>query len=138
MNIVESIEKLLSQEAVVVCSFYHIFFRNHPEVQKYFHGVDIEQQALTLTNALNVVELHHRRQFPALKNYLRSLGRKHREMSVMPGEYSKFRTSLLQMLAEFHGDEWEETLAAEWSVAIDEAIELMLDSYQVEEFHEQG
>ncbi|MDA1013538.1 MAG: globin domain-containing protein [Planctomycetota bacterium] len=134
MNITESVEKLLSQEAVVVCSFYHIFFRNHPEVQQHFDGVDIEQQALTLTNALNVVELHHRRQFPALKNYLKSLGRKHHEMSVLPSEYSKFRSSLLQMLGEFHGQDWDETLAAEWSVAIDEAIELMLEAYQVDVF----
>ena len=38
------------------------------------------------------------------------------------------------MLGEFHGQDWDETLAAEWSVAIDEAIELMLEAYQVDVF----
>lgn len=133
MNIAESVEKLLSAEAVIVCSFYHIFFRNHPEVQHHFEGVDIEHQALLLTNALNVVELHHRRQFPALKKYLKKLGHQHQEMSIKPGEYSKFRSSLLEMLGEFHGDDWDDKLAAEWSIAIDEAIELMLGAYEIDE-----
>jgi len=42
---------------------------------------------------------------------------------------SQYAEALLATLEEFHGEDWDEDLAKQWSDACNEAIESMFDGY---------
>ena len=40
------------------------------------------------------------------------------------------------MLAEMHGDDWDDQLKAEWTAALDEGVRMMAEGYNEEPFGE--
>jgi hemoglobin-like flavoprotein len=65
MDILESLDFVLSQKELVGQQFYALFLGRHPELRRHFEGVDLAHQALMLTMALLAVARHHRVASPA-------------------------------------------------------------------------
>jgi hemoglobin-like flavoprotein len=109
--------------------FYQIFLTQHPEAQPYFEGVDLQRQGVLLTMALVVVEQYYSNPFPATANYLRYLGSRHHDRKIPLPLYAKWTDAMLQTLKQFHGDDWDDHLAQQWSEAIEQAIKRMSEGY---------
>ena len=131
MEIQDSIQKILQGESVVAERFYECYFRCHPEARRFFDGIDMRRQAVMLNMALLLVEHHHGKRYPATEHYLKVLGHTHASRRGVPVEaYAPFRDCLLETLAEFHGADWDENLAAQWRAALDLAIATMLQGHE--------
>jgi hemoglobin-like flavoprotein len=134
MDLRESLDRVLKQQEMLAEQFYILFLDRYPEVRRHFQGVHMRRQALMLTVALMAVERHASHTYPAAEMYLHYLGTKHHLRGIPPESYPKFRDAFLEMLARFHGDEWNADLAAQWGQAIDHATETMLEGYR-QHFH---
>ena len=129
MDISQSIREILNRDEVVADLFYDIFLDRHPEVRRFFVGVDIRQQAVVLTMMLSIIEDFYRHSYPATARYLRLVGQKHKARGIPQEMYLIFSQCLLETLARFHGQDWNESLSDEWQHGIDKAAKVMLDSY---------
>lgn len=129
MDIGESVRRVLNREEIVADLFYEIFLDRFPEIQTYFIDVDLSHQAVLLTMALQMIEIHHRHNYPATRKYLHVLGHRHHRMGIPGDAYPKFRECLLVTLQRFHGNDWSETLENQWHTAITQAAQVMLEGY---------
>lgn len=130
MNISKSLDYILNSKEILGHTFYEVFLEDYPEVQKYFEGVNIVRQGVLLTMALIVVEQYYRHPYEATKKYLQYLGTKHHDLNIPKELYPKWQAAMIKTLARIHGDQWDETLSAEWSEAFDRATALMFDGYE--------
>ena len=60
MQIDESLQRILSQNELVIERFYLRFLKQHANARKHFAAVDMKQQSLMLTMALMTVEGYYR------------------------------------------------------------------------------
>ena len=130
MDINESVEKIMSHKEAMCELFYEHFLDKHPEARQYFSNVNLTNQAAFLTIALAVVEDHYQHQYRATEHYLQVLGTRHRNWGVPAEMYPHFRDCLLETMATFHKEDWDDELAAQWRAAIDKATETMLQGYE--------
>jgi hemoglobin-like flavoprotein len=131
MEIQQSLEQILRRQEVVADLFYVVFLDRHPEVRRHFVGVDLKRQGVMLSMALMVMAHHHAHRYPATAAYLRVLGHQHHARRGVPASaFPAFRACLLDALGQFHGDDWDDPLAAQWGEAIDLATALMLEGYE--------
>jgi hemoglobin-like flavoprotein len=129
MDITQSLERIFQSQDTFGRAFYEVLLGRRPELRDFFSDVDMDRQAVLLTMALAVVERHHRRPNPTTEKYLRYLGAKHRDRAVPPELYPQWADAMMESLARFHGDDWSDSLAAEWKESIDRAINPMLRGY---------
>lgn len=133
MEIQQSLETILQRQDELVHLFYDGFLKNYPEIRRYFVGVDLQRQGVLLTMSIMVMVHHYTHRYPATAAYLRVLGHQHHARRGIPAStFPGFRACLLESLAQFHGDDWTEPLAAQWGEAIDIASALMLEGYQAQ------
>jgi hemoglobin-like flavoprotein len=130
MDIHESVHRILERKDSLGELFYAVFLERHPEVQRYFAGVDLRQQALMLTMALLIVERHYSGAYPATGSYLKYLGSQHHTRKIPAELYPKFCDALLAALGRFHGPDWDGRLAVQWGEALDRAAATMLQGYE--------
>lgn len=130
MNISESVEALLSSKDRVVERFYERFLSTYPELSHHFENGDLKVQASKVTMALVSVEANFTQRFPATEHYLKVLGHRHYHNGVRPEDFPKFRDVLIEILAEFLGDDWSDQLQDEWQAALNLAIATMLEGYE--------
>ncbi|RIK77993.1 MAG: hypothetical protein DCC68_16110 [Planctomycetota bacterium] len=129
MTITQSVDQVLQSRELLGNTFYDVFFRRYPEVQRYFAGVNLVRQGVLLTMALVVIEQYYTRSYPATHHYLQHLGARHGERGIPASTYPQFRDTLLETLSLFHGDDWTKELAAQWHAAIDKTSQAMLEGY---------
>jgi hemoglobin-like flavoprotein len=130
MNIRNSLELILaSSHPRFSDQFYEIFFRQFPDVQTYFEGVDLRRQGILLTMAVQIIIDNHLRPHLAMKNYLRLLGNRHHQLGIQVPDYAKFESALLVALRDFHGKQWDEALAGEWRTAYEQALPFMIEGH---------
>jgi hemoglobin-like flavoprotein len=129
MEISDSMHTILSRQEVVTDLFYLKFLDRYPDVQKFFQDVDLEQQAVLLKMALQIVVLYYVHRYPAAEQYLRVLGRKHCDRQIPMELYADWRDCLLDTLEQFHGDEWNERLETQWTDAVNLATDAMRGGY---------
>ncbi len=130
MQIDESLDRILESQEIFGEAFYEVFLSTYPEVQEFFHGVDMQRQAVLLTMALTVVEQNYSDGHLTTKKYLRYLGRQHDERGIPKSLYSQWRDAMLETLYQFHGDDWDQQVAKQWREAIESAIQVMFEGYQ--------
>lgn len=130
MNITESIHEILNREEVVADLFYDIFLDRHPEVRRFFVGVDIRQQAVVLTMTLSIIEDFYRHSYPATARYLRLVGQRHKARGIPRELYPIFSQCLMETLERFHGQNWNAQLSDAWQRGIDKASNVLLEGYQ--------
>ncbi len=129
MEIRDSIDAVLDSKEDLGKVFYDTFINQYPEVQEYFADTDMKRQSALLTTALIIVERYYSSPNPAVEQYLQFLGTKHYDKKIPKELYAQWSLAMLQTLSQFHGDEWDEGLAAQWREAIQVATELMFDGY---------
>ncbi|GAB4161276.1 MAG: hypothetical protein Tsb009_38540 [Planctomycetaceae bacterium] len=130
MTLDDSVQALLSEKESVIENFYERFLRKNPEAEHHFRGVDLRQQSVMLTMALVTVENHYAHRYPATEHYLHVLGHRHHLGNIPPKLFNEFRDCLLETLAEFHTNDWDNHLASEWKKALDATIRTMLEGYR--------
>jgi hemoglobin-like flavoprotein len=129
MNRAESLHLLLAREQVVTDLFYIKYLGRYPELAAHFEGVDMDYQAVLLRMALSVIHQYQEHHYPAAEQYLLVLGRKHARRSIPQDLYSEWRDCMLDTLEQVLGDNWSDDLEAEWTEAIDTAIEVIQRGY---------
>ena len=130
MDICDSVHQVLGQKESFADVFYLVFLENYPEVRQHFAQVNFKHQNALLTMALMVMERHYRYHYPATEMYLNYLGTKHDERGIPPQLYPLFRDALMASLQRFHGQAWDDHLAQQWRIAIDETMESMIRGYR--------
>jgi hemoglobin-like flavoprotein len=110
-------------------AFYERLFERCPHARPFFENVDLEVQANTLVNMLHIIVSHASHRYPATAAYLKFLGNKHQRRQIPLDLYTPFSDTLLEMLARFHGGEWNDALAAKWRDAVAISIAAMLPGY---------
>ena len=126
MRLKTSIDEILAyNDAPLASSFYGLLFDQHPDLKEFFAETNMQRQQLMLTMTLQIVAYHHRTPNPAMRNFIKELGKSHQERGIAREDLSKFRDVLLMAIGRFHGNDWSDELADEWSNALDGAIELM-------------
>jgi hemoglobin-like flavoprotein len=128
MELSESVEQIVSNESLALEAFYDRLFARYPEFRSYFSESRIKRQTVMLTMALASVK-----QYPDLRGsaraYLQVIGSKHRERGISRDLYHKFNEVLVETVAEFHGDDWTESLARQWTDALSLAVATMHEAY---------
>lgn len=131
MNISESVDAIMEDGDLIGGHFYDLFFEEFPDSKRFFAGVDMKRQAAVLTSALVLVESIYTKSSLALIPYLKHLGKVHQDRDIYPQDYSNWLTAMLKTLAKFHGQDWSSSLEQEWRNALQNAINVMLSSYEV-------
>ena len=106
--------------------FYSDLFLRHPETREMF-PVSMAAQRDRLVSALATV-VSNAHNLPELSGYLADLGRDHRKFGAVPDHFEAVGTSLLATLAHFSGEEWSDSLAAEWAAAYQLVSEVMIEA----------
>jgi hemoglobin-like flavoprotein len=132
MDIRESVKQVMNSKELLGVSFYNVFFERHPDVQRYFEGIDMRRQTLVLTMALMLVERYYITSFIATERFLQYLGTQHRARGIPRELYPDWVAAMLATLERFHGATWSEALAQQWREALDKAVDIMLQGYEQE------
>ena len=110
-------------------AFYERLFERCPHARPFFENVDLEVQANTLVNMLHIIVSHASHRYPATATYLAFLGKKHQRRQIPLDLYTPFSETLLEVLADFHGPEWNDDIAGRWRDAVAISIAAMLPGY---------
>ena len=130
LTLQESLHKILeSPKQELGAAFYERLFQRCPEARAFFVNVDLEVQANTLVNVLHIIVSHASHRYPATTAYLKFLGSRHQNRQIPLDLYTHFSDTLLDMLADFHGDQWSDDLRAKWSDALTITVAAMLPGY---------
>lgn len=129
VDIQQSLKQVLESETLFGENFYTTFFEQCPESKAMFDGIDMKRQALLITMALTLIEQHYTHGYASVAQYLRHLGSRHKAKDIPEALYPRWRDAMLTTLEEFHGDDWNDTLATQWREAIEGVSESMLSGY---------
>ena len=132
MNIHQSLELVLSSKETFGRVFYDIFLIQHPDVKQFFANLDMDRQAVVLTNSLSHILYHYVKPTHTTRCYLKELGRRHAAFGIPRDAYPKFRRAMIESLRTVHGREWDGFLEFKWTEAFDSAIAAMLEGYEAE------
>lgn len=128
MRLKESIDNILAiTDSRLAGEFYHRLFARYPELQPFFADTDWHRQRMALMMSLQVMAYHHRVPNPTMRVYLTGLGALHQKKGIHTDDYAKWKEVLLSVLKDHHGGDWSPELEADWTVAIDDAIAIMVE-----------
>jgi hemoglobin-like flavoprotein len=129
VDLAESLSRVLNASQLLGEAFYRHLFELVPEVRPYFERVDMRRQAMLVTMALTIIQQYYDRRYPAMKAYLHYLGSRHAARGIPIDLYSRWRDTLIDTLARFHGNNWSDDIAGHWRRAIDLAIDKVVAGY---------
>ena len=129
----ESAEAILHSEKSVGEIFYSIMFTKYPEIASHFEDVDMTEQAAVVTLALCDIEQYYTMPSPAMRRYLQVLGSRHRRKKIPKRLFADWQEALLSTLENFHGSQWNESVAEQWQHAIENATRAMFEGYEKNE-----
>jgi hemoglobin-like flavoprotein len=130
MQIAESLDQILTERKLITERFYNEkLFKVYPEFIPYFNSTNMGVQPMMLMMALQGVVCTLGGSYPAIEQYLRYLGTRHRKVGIPQELYPKFCEMLVATVAEYHGDAWDEDLARQWRTALAGATAMMLEGY---------
>ncbi len=124
MDLNESVDVILGSDSLALEGFYERLFQRYPEFESYFAGSDLGRQAGMLTMALVGVKQYPDLHAPA-RGYLEVIGARHHAKGIPPNLYGKFVEVLVDQVADFHGDQWSDELASQWTKALHLAAKTM-------------
>ena len=133
MDIAESGQAILRGNGTVSNLFYEKFLSRYPEVGHFFAETDMVHQAVMLRMALTMVEQYFRNRYPAMEEYLRIVGFRHKRRGIPQDLYSDWRDCMLDTLQEFHGTDWSDALEQQWTEAVNLSVDRMLEGYELKE-----
>lgn len=129
MDLSVSVDRIVGNEESVLERFYAVFFERFPEAKPFFDGIHLQSQAGMLAVSLAAIRMYPN--FPAsTKIYFKVLGGRHRRLGIPNSFYPHFTSAMLDVVAQFHGDDWNDILAGKWSAALAHVVEVMIEGYQ--------
>src|SRR6516164_10356337 len=131
MQITESLDQILSERKLITECFYtEKLFKVYPEFIPYFNSANMGVLPMMLMMALQGVVCTLGGSYPAVEQYLRYLGTRHRKVGIPPELFPAFCDMLVATVAEYHGDAWDEELERQWRTALAGATAIMLEGYR--------
>lgn len=124
MKLSESVEHVVSNESFALSGFYDRLFERYPEFEPFFSESNLQRQTAMLTMALIGVKQYPVLNAPA-RSYLEVVGSRHRSRGIPRELYDKFVEVLVEVVGEFHGDQWSESLQTQWTDALNLAVSMM-------------
>lgn len=129
MDIEQSLDRIHQSDKMFGQRFYAELGVRLPEAASLFEGVNMDHQGALFTMQLAAMVAYYRHRSPAPGLYLQVLGTRHKDRGVPVEWYSQFCEILLDVLATFLQDHWDESLEDAWRSAIRDAAEKMLEGY---------
>ena len=115
-----------------VKAFYALLFERYPAVTGLFNDMQIEQHVPRMLSALSsVVDGVNSKNFPL--DVLRELGERHAGYGATEDLYGPVAETMLDVLADFLGDDWDENVKNAWSGVLGLVAESMLSFENNEE-----
>ncbi|MGI9517868.1 MAG: globin domain-containing protein [Pirellulaceae bacterium] len=134
LTITDSVNAILTSKDSFGAKFYECMFRGFPDLKMHFDSVDMHKQSVMVTTALTLIEKYYTHPNDAIRMYLQVLGTRHCDRQIPQDRYADWLDALLETLREFHGEDWNEDLAAQWADAINNANIAIFEGY-TEHFH---
>jgi len=116
----------------LVARFYEELFDRFPDVRPMFANTTPQKQQKKLLTALKLV-INNLRKPDTLVNALQGLGARHQNYGAIAAHYPAVASTLLDVLEEFAGDAWTDSIHDAWSNALNTIAETMLNAYQAPE-----
>jgi len=138
MNLAESGDFVLINQARLAEQFYGRLFSEHPEMQPFFEGVDLAHQQEKLATALSTIVRQETVGGWVSENYLHGLGKMHLTMRVGRELFPRFIDTLMKSLAELHEADWTMRLEDDWRAALNKSLKLMLSEYDAADSESQS
>ena len=120
-----SFEKARPIADKVVATFYSYLFRTYPQVQPYFHNIEMEKQQELLINNLSFI-VENLEYEDLIESHLYDLGQRHAGYGASEEFYEGVGQCLIRSFAFYFGKEWTPELESEWIKAYTLISTLML------------
>lgn len=114
----------------LVDRFYANLFAKHPQVRAMFPDDMAEQKKKLLASLVLVVQ--NLRKTEKLADPLKKLGAKHVGFKTQPEHYPVVRDTLVGVMADMAGSQWNDQLTSDWSGALDFVSSVMLEGHHAE------
>lgn len=128
----DSYELLKEHGSAITARFYELLFQRYPEVKPLFEGVAPNTQADKLWQAIELL-VAHRADAKGLEKLLTALGQRHSGYGALPDHYPAVADTLLQVLAEFAGPDWNDVFATAWQHTLTQVAETMISAHPEKE-----
>ena len=122
----ESFELVAPRADQLAERFYEKLFEDYPDLLRYFTHTNFAEQRGKLIQSL-VLVLKTLENPPALTKVLHQLGGQHEEMGILEDDYPPVTNTLLSVLGEFAGEEWNEELEETWRQALEAVATTMIE-----------
>lgn len=122
----ESFELVAPRADQLAERFYEKLFEDYPDLLRYFTSTNFSEQRGKLIQSL-VLVLKTLENPPALTKVLHQLGGQHGEMGIQEDDYPPVANTLLSVLGEFAGEEWNEELEEVWRQALEAVATIMIE-----------
>lgn len=129
LRIEASFSNLLPRSQELIERFYAKLFATHPSLRPLFPN-DLTDQKGKLLQAL-VLIVRNFRAPDVLHSRLVELGRRHQGYGAKPEHFPAFRDTLVGVMAEMLGSQWNPQLTSDWRTAIDYVGAIMLEGHPV-------
>lgn len=125
----KSFELLASRGDRLVARFYESLFKDYPSIKPLFANTNPAEQQKKLLAALKLVinNLYNPGQ---LNQALHQLGERHQGYGAKPAHYEAVSSTLLLVMAETAGDDWNVIYEQSWRSALTVISDVMLSAYQ--------
>jgi len=114
----------------LVDRFYAKLFSTHPGVRPLFPSTMKEQKKKLLASVVLVIQ--NLRQPEKLRQPLIEMGRRHVGYQTEPEHYPVVRDTLVSVMSEMAGEQWNTQLTADWNGALDFVSSVMLEGQAME------
>ncbi len=120
-----SFQTLVPRGPELVQRFYNLLFSQYPEVRPLFPE-DMSEQKNILLAAL-ALAIQNLRNPDALNPMLHDLGARHVRYGTQPEHYPLVCATMLEVIGEMLGDQWNAQLKEDWAQALNLIAEKMLE-----------
>lgn len=128
----ESFAILASEGELLVKRFYDQLFNQYPDVTPLFEHLDADSQYQKLTSALSLV-VDNLRNPEVLVSALKDMGERHQGYGAVEAHYPAVIETLLGVMEEQAGDNWNAATHSAWDAALNLVTETMLQGYKKSE-----
>ena len=110
--------------------FYDTMISKHTDIAPFFKNVNLRYQAAILLTALEGALIYYQSRADYHRRFLVSLGHRHfKDLNVPRELYPKFTDTLLEVVREYAGEEWNLELERQWCEALELAVHTMHEGY---------
>ena len=122
--ICNSFDKALSMSPDLGSRFYLQLASDHPETKEIFDSISMEAQHTRFISMLRIILIRMNDGLP-VASLLQELGKQHVRFGVKEEDFEKFGTTLMKVLRELLGKEFDGHMCDAWVVVYEEITRIM-------------